>query len=508
MKKHKSFFMVGRFLNLTFISIMLTSLVLAPMVLNTPIAMAKNQNYSHNHYSQIALSSNNQGTHINLSSWNVHSGSGTTALVALASEPIVTASVSTTPVLTSVAVMSSNYTVNVGGTSQFTATPRDQNDNPFTGTVTTTFTSSNPAAAKVNSATGLVTGVSAGTSTITGTSVSGTIKVTDTAVATVTASATTPVTSTPAPATPALVNGTPVAPVTPTPVTPAHVTPTPVVPTVVPTPPVPPTPTPAPASSAIQWGAYVGDGAGAVSAFDTLVGKKSEITDDFEDFTAPFPTSLSSTVGSQGKTLVVFWEPSTGLSSISNGSLDSEIKSFAAGAKSYGYPVILVPFDEMNLNESAWGAGQNGNTPAIFIAAWKHIHDLFVGDTNVKFAITYNNVSIPSGSANDYAAYYPGANYVDIVGIDGYNFGSPWQTFDQVFSSAYTEASQFGKPIYLMAIGSAEGTQKAAWIQSLGTLSTNYPKVAGWTWFNDNKEQNWLVNSDAAALAAFKSVLP
>lgn len=66
---------------------------------------------------------------------------------------------------------------------QLTATPLDQNGVVFVG-ATTTFTSSDPAMAKVNSSTGLVTAVKKGTATITATSVSGTVTVTDTSVIT------------------------------------------------------------------------------------------------------------------------------------------------------------------------------------------------------------------------------------------------------------------------------------------------------------------------------------
>jgi endoglucanase len=238
------------------------------------------------------------------------------------------------------------------------------------------------------------------------------------------------------------------------------------------------------------------------------VGKKMNMVADFEDFTAPFPNQLSSAVGQQGKTLVVFWEPSTGLNTISDGSLDGEITQFAAGAKSYGYPVILVPFDEMNLNEGAWGAGMNGNTPAIFIAAWDHVHDMFAGDTNVKFAIDYNNVSVPNNSDNTFVAYYPGANYVDYVGIDGFNFGNPWKSFSQVFSSAISEASQFNKPIYILSTGTVPGPQKASWIGDMGTHIKSYSNVIGWVWFNSNSDNNWIVNTDPNSLAAFRNIVP
>lgn len=225
---------------------------------------------------------------------------------------------------------------------------------------------------------------------------------------------------------------------------------------------------------------------------------------------ASFPSQFSSTVGSQGKTLAIFWEPSFGFSTINSGSEDAYITQFAQGAKAYGYPVILAPFDEFNLNENAWGYGQNGNTAASFVTAWKHIHDLFVaaGATNVKFALDYNNVPVPSTSDNSFAAYYPGAAYVDYVSVDGFNFGNPWETPTQIFSSAITQLETFNKPLLILSTGSIPGTQKATWMTQFGAYVKTVPNLAGWVYFNSNSDQDWLVDTDSASLAAFKAILP
>jgi len=195
---------------------------------------------------------------------------------------------------------------------------------------------------------------------------------------------------------------------------------------------------------------------------------------------------------------------------INSGSEDGYITQFAAAAKSYGYPIILIPFDEMNLNENAWGYGANGNTAASFVTAWKHIHDIFasVGATNVKFAIDYNNVPVPNTSGNQFADYYPGSGYVDYVAVDGFNFGNPWQTFGQTFDSAITQLNTYNKPIYILSTGTVPGAQKPAWITDMGTHIKTYSNVVGWVWFNSNSDQDWLVNTDTASLTAFKSIVP
>jgi peptidoglycan/xylan/chitin deacetylase (PgdA/CDA1 family) len=92
--------------------------------------------------------------------------------------------ITTSPILTSVAVSPATSSIAVGGKQTLTATPKDQNGTTFVG-ATTTFSSGTPAVATVDS-TGIVTGVTAGTSTITATSVSGSVTVTGTATVTIT----------------------------------------------------------------------------------------------------------------------------------------------------------------------------------------------------------------------------------------------------------------------------------------------------------------------------------
>lgn len=85
--------------------------------------------------------------------------------------------------LTSVSVSPAASSVVIGATQQLTASPFDQNGNPFAG-ATVTFTSSDPAVATVDG-TGLVTGVSVGSATVTASATSGAITVSGTATVTV-----------------------------------------------------------------------------------------------------------------------------------------------------------------------------------------------------------------------------------------------------------------------------------------------------------------------------------
>jgi beta-mannanase len=225
-----------------------------------------------------------------------------------------------------------------------------------------------------------------------------------------------------------------------------------------------------------------------------------------------FPSGYGSTVRDQGKTLFLYWEQyGTTLDGIINGSQDAYIKQFAAAAKAYGGPVILAPFHEMNGDWTPWSGAVSGNSPAKVVTAWQHIHDLFAGANNVKFAWVMNGNSVPDTAANAISKYWPGSAYVDYIGLDNFNGPSYSSslTFDALFADAIAEVKGFNKPIIITSTACAQNANKPAWITtSLTTAIKKYPSVIGWIWFNEDKEADWRVNSDAASLTAFKNAIP
>ena len=259
------------------------------------------------------------------------------------------------------------------------------------------------------------------------------------------------------------------------------------------------------------WGAYVGGSIPNIATFESQAGRPMNMVAIFVGWgnsAGPFPSEYAASVRDKGKTLVIFWEHyGTTLDAIYGGQHDAYITQFANAAKTYGGPIILAPLHEMNGNWDPWDGTVGTNNSAKVIASWRRIHDLFLSVPNVKFAWDVNNVSVPQITSNSIASYYPGDAYVDYVAIDGFNFGNPWQTWSQVFSSAITQVKGYNKPIYLLSMASAAGSQKAAWITDALTVKIPGDQIAGWVWFNENKEQNWLINSDTNSLSAFKAAV-
>jgi len=270
------------------------------------------------------------------------------------------------------------------------------------------------------------------------------------------------------------------------------------------------------------WGAYVGWAENDLTSFENMVGKSAKYRAVFIHWgnEKNFPTYLKPEVGDKGKDLIVFWEATNynvgtvnqtaySYDSIINGNFDSYFTQFAKDAKAYEDEVILIPFSEMNGDWFPWSITKNGNNAQKHIDAWRKIKGFFNEATNVKFGWAPNQVSVPDIAINQFENFYPGDAYVDYVGLDGFNFGTPWLSFDQLFAKPLAKMKVYKKPVYIFSFASAGGTQKASWITDALTVQmAKYPEIKGWIWFNENKERDWTVNSDVSSLNAFKQALP
>jgi len=246
----------------------------------------------------------------------------------------------------------------------------------------------------------------------------------------------------------------------------------------------------------------------APSLFLTYVGWDRAFNDDDE-----------AEIANRGAGHVVTWEPNGfTLKSIADGSHDAFVRDWAQAAAAWGKRIYLRPMHEMNGDWYAWGRGVHGNTAADFVAAWRHLHDIFVqaGATNVKWVWSPN---VRYGTEYPLSDLYPGDAYVDWLGLDGYNWGSDphlshpsWQSFGDIFRATYREVTALapGKPMMITETASTEhGGDKAAWItQTLLNDVPSYPAVRAVIWFNEaDGPSDFRINSSPASLAAFKAVL-
>jgi hypothetical protein len=104
---------------------------------------------------------------------------------------------------------------------------------------------------------------------------------------------------------------------------------------------------------------------------------------------------------------------------------------------------------------------------------------------------------------------------VDIVALDGYNWGtsaswSGWISPQDLFAPGIAQLRTLapGVPILIAETASSEaGGSKAAWNTELVRYLAAQPDVLGFVWFHLQKETDWRINSTDASAAAFITAL-
>lgn len=204
------------------------------------------------------------------------------------------------------------------------------------------------------------------------------------------------------------------------------------------------------------------------------------------------------------------------LADITSGSHDSQVRAFAEEAKRWGKPFFLRFNWEMNGSWFPWSEGVNGNAPGSFVAAWRHVHDIFrsVGADNATWV--WCPYAYAEDNGRSLTNLYPGDAYLDWTCLDAYNWGRnqvesiPWMSFDKMFSYAYREVTTKIAPSKPMIIGevasNGSGRDKARWIRGMfQQLRTGYDKIHGVIWFNQiDRGVKWALERQPAAARAFR----
>lgn len=249
-----------------------------------------------------------------------------------------------------------------------------------------------------------------------------------------------------------------------------------------------------------------------------------------------FPELQVKTILRLGSTPVITWEPWLSafdekefpgipkvedrdkgcLKEIARGVYDKYIKRWALAAKAVQAPIFVRVGHEMN-DPYRYPWGPQNNTPDDFIAAWRHIHHIFLknGVNNVIW------IWSPHQSYGLFKEYYPGDDYVDYVGAGTLNYGtvttwSQWWTFEELFGNYYEDLSAFNKPMMITEFGSlAVGGNRAAWfLDALDQIQSKYNLIRAVVFYHissdktvTDKSLNWYIINDPETLNAIRGKL-
>lgn len=241
---------------------------------------------------------------------------------------------------------------------------------------------------------------------------------------------------------------------------------------------------------------------------EQAVGREFDMIQWFTSFEDPFEALPVDRILDQGKMPIITWQSrDMTLDDVLLGKADERLQIWAEGIAGRDGLVYLRPYPEMNGDWVPW----NGE-PEKFIQVWRYMVDFFEaeGTNNVRWVWCPNITDWPRTEENRFEHYYPGDDYVDVLALDGFNWGtvrewSVWRSFEEIFEVPYDRITSLGtQPLWLTEIASAEqGGDKAAWITDM-LSSTRFPQIDGIVWFQENKEADWRMNSSDRSLNAFR----
>lgn len=282
-------------------------------------------------------------------------------------------------------------------------------------------------------------------------------------------------------------------------------------------------------SSGVVLGAYASSGpwrgeSGALahlSSRQDVLGQPLGIVHHFYAWQDRFPTGLEAADVAAGALPLVTWEPhDADLDDIADGDWDATVRARARDLTAFERPVLLRFAHEMNGDWYSWSGAHQGREAAAarYVRAWRRVHDVVraEGAVNVVWVWAPNHESVPDERWNAVERYYPGDDYVDWVGVDGYtgrDDGRGFASFETLFGDVYDRYAD-RKPVAVTEIGAGTGgpddadsdgdAAKAAWVDRVRRDVRRFPAVVAVVWFDQKKEEAWQLDSGPASLAAFR----
>jgi mannan endo-1,4-beta-mannosidase len=244
-----------------------------------------------------------------------------------------------------------------------------------------------------------------------------------------------------------------------------------------------------------------------LSQFTQATGLSLAIVSYYSQWWMGFQTAFAGEAHAHGAEVLVQMQPrQVSCQAVSSGETDSYLHQYAATVKAFRYPVILSFGQEMNGDWYPWG--YSGCAPSAFVAAWRHVVTVFraAGADNVTWLWDPN---VEYGGGPPLSDWWPGASYVDWVGLDGY-YQYPADTFSTLFLPSINAIRSFtDKPLLIAESGvtAVDGTGKlkdlytgAADADALGVVYFDVRQSG------DPEHQDWRLEDDSGMLQTFRSL--
>lgn len=237
--------------------------------------------------------------------------------------------------------------------------------------------------------------------------------------------------------------------------------------------------------------------------FQAAIGRPLAIVHTYQSWLLHVQNQTLSALAANGAIPIIDWACGDYDANIIAGRDDAMISAFAQQLAQYGRPVFLRWYWEPNLHNNNYTSCIGGLGPQGYAQAWQHIWTLFqeAGATNVAF------VWCPgiSGTQSGLGAFYPGSQYVDWIGVDGYDRTHAGSTvFASNFGAFYAKWSLKGLPMMIAETGATN--DQASYLAGVeADLASQFPDIKAFLYFDGRSHSNWSLEygSGSTGLAQF-----
>jgi mannan endo-1,4-beta-mannosidase len=243
--------------------------------------------------------------------------------------------------------------------------------------------------------------------------------------------------------------------------------------------------------------------------FGKLAGMPPNMVGYFSGWVEPFDRAFADSVSAHGAVVLVQIDPTYApIAQVAAGAYDGYLRSYADSVRRYHRPVVIGFGQEMNGTWYPWG--YNHVSPATFVAAWRHLVNVFRGQgaDNVTWLWTIN-ANRPTGSTVPaLSSWWPGRQYVTWVGLDGFYYRSS-DTFNNVFGQTIQQVRTFThRPVLLSETAVGPAAEQFIKIPQLFSGMAKY-RTLGLVWFDKNQHdgiyhQDWRIEDNQYAAEAFR----
>lgn len=261
----------------------------------------------------------------------------------------------------------------------------------------------------------------------------------------------------------------------------------------------------------LRWGIYTDDVYGngidvKIPELEETLDYKFQVVLSYVHSISQFPTEFMEKNWEQGRIVELTYQLTENnnedmfgyspLLDLYRGINEEMIREFARAAKDFGHPFLFRFCNEMNSDWTSYGGVVNMADPELFVECYQRIYKIFQeeGVDNCIWIYNPNDRNAPPSRWNDALNYYPGNEYVQMIGVTGYNNGTyyrkwaeSWREFAEIYDTLQNEYGQvFGAFPWIITefSSSSVGGDKVSWIEDMFANIGNYPNIKIAVWFS------------------------